>query len=464
MAKQTCAQWNKRSPNNYYPNQFVQVCADDCGREQVTVARYVHEYDKKPTKTVSKAPNYGKSCLMGLGMFGMSGLGDMWSDFCAKIDLSKAGKYEYYEGSNYKVEYDICGRAKVLKGRAPNNFQYDTICSHPDYNKACGPAPSVVDTLVSGGNAQLDKMTPCRAAKFKFLAGLIALSKKYDFQTFDSDEALEKFLNWKPGIGITGKPYKEYLKANNYVNAFKTFLISNGPAVAAACANEPKGPSEGPDNIQDIMMQLFSGTAFGTPAGKGDSDGEGSRLLYKTALLTRAVTDSITAFAVQKGVQDAAGAAIKALPSSEQVKENAKALVGNALSSLMGNSTLKDATQKIGAPQQSLFGSFGLKGLGMDVQSGVFKAAAIGLVGYSIAKRKPLLGILAGVLTFAAFKDIFDDDMPVQSQPQQTYVPQQQALPRPVAYAQPYYRPPAPLPQQQIQVLSGMEIQEVELD
>lgn len=82
-----------------------------------------------------------------------------------------------------------------------------------------------------------------------------------------------------------------------------------------------------------------------------------------------------------------------------------------------------------GVPQTGLAGFES-----MDISSSVFKIAAVGLVGYSVAKKKPLLGILAGVLTFAAFKDLFD----APDAPRPAYQPQPQYRPMPI------YRAPQP--------------------
>ncbi len=106
-----------------------------------------------------------------------------------------------------------------------------------------------------------------------------------------------------------------------------------------------------------------------------------------------------------------------------------------------------------GVPQTGLAGF-----KDMDISSAVFKASALGLVGFSIAKKKPLLGILAGVLTFAAFKDIFD--APAAPAPQIPQAPPSYLPPyRPIAPLTVYYPPP---PRQTIQTLADLEIVHVE--
>lgn len=85
-----------------------------------------------------------------------------------------------------------------------------------------------------------------------------------------------------------------------------------------------------------------------------------------------------------------------------------------------------------------------LAGLGVDfgdVSGGIFKVAAAGVIGYAIAKRKPLIGILGGVLAAAAFGDVlFGKSSPVAAQPVPAPQPQR-VVP---VYRQVVYFPPPP--------------------
>jgi len=77
-----------------------------------------------------------------------------------------------------------------------------------------------------------------------------------------------------------------------------------------------------------------------------------------------------------------------------------------------------------------------------DVSGMVFKVVAAGVVGYAIAKRKPLIGILGGALAVAAFgENLFGSPKKVQAAPQS----KPQPLPMPI-YRAPVVFWPRPQP------------------